>query len=100
MVLSRMDVSGGTYYAMPVIVSKKETAPNKPPHTIDIDIFGMGLLLRHRSVCFSWRESLLYLGELGPCADGVRPLSAQPTGEFVLLLEARSNGKSKGDYRE
>ena len=95
MVLSRMDVSGGTYYAMPVIVSKKETTPNKPSHTIDIDILGMGLLLRHRSVCFSWRESLLYLGEMGPCADGVQPFSAQLTGEFGLLLEVRSDGESK-----
>ena len=40
-------------------------------------LLGMDLLLRHDSACFAWAQSTLYLGRLGPCADGVTPYGAR-----------------------
>ena len=37
---------------------------------------GMPVLLRYDAVCFSWSESQLYLGELGPCEVGEQAFAA------------------------
>ncbi len=31
---------------------------------------GMNILLRYRAACFSWTDTTLYLGRLGPCRGG------------------------------
>ena len=53
----------------------------------DYDIVGMSILLQHPAVCFSWQDSLLYLGDLGPCSQGVSPYRAKFVGGHVVAVE-------------
>ncbi len=51
------------------------------PHT---SLVGMNVLLRHDAVCFAWDEQRLYLGVLGPCANGEEPYQAWLTGSLGI----------------
>ena len=52
----------------------------------NLDILGMSMLLQYDSVCFAWKEQRLYLGELGPCAEGLE-VSADLSGRSELYVQ-------------
>ncbi len=49
-------------------------------------LLGMSLLLRHGAVCFDWAGAKLHLGDLGPCASGIRIDDATLDGAMVIQL--------------
>ena len=51
----------------------------------------MNILLRYDAVCFAWNEQRLYLGSLGPCADGAEPYEAWLTGYLNIHLAIPSD---------
>ena len=53
---------------------------------------GMNVLLRYEGVCFAWDEQRLYLGTLGPCADGEQPYEAWLTGSLTIYVAIPSGG--------
>ena len=61
--------------------------PVGPAHLEAGYILGMNILMRYPAVCFDWQESQLFLGDPGPCADGLSPDRAYVTDNFVLYLE-------------
>ncbi|MCY4129253.1 MAG: hypothetical protein OXG15_08445, partial [Gammaproteobacteria bacterium] len=60
----------------------------------NLDVLGMSLLLLYDSVCFAWKERRLYLGELGPCADGLA-VSAALSGRSELYIEIGTEYESR-----
>ena len=80
MTLPRLQLGRSVYLHEPVILDYGISES-------DYDIVGMSLLLQHPAVCFSWRESLLYLGDLGPCSQGVSPYRARFVGGHVVAVE-------------
>ena len=53
-------------------------------------LLGMTVLLRYKSVCFAWKEKRLYLGDLGPCAHGIKPNHAIVSPWFLPFVEVRT----------
>lgn len=51
-------------------------------------LLGMNALIHRRAVCFAWKESKLYLGDLGPCAGGIQPYGASVAGLLSPRVEA------------
>ena len=47
---------------------------------------GMNALSRFEAVCFSWRDEVLHLGELGPCGEGTRPHRAWLSGNLTPVV--------------
>ena len=54
------------------------------PH--GLGIIGMNALIRFEAVCFSWRDEVLHLGELGPCGEGERPHRAWLSGAVTPVV--------------
>ena len=52
----------------------------------NLDVLGMNVLLQYDSVCFAWKEQRLYLGQLGPCADGLK-VKAALSGRSELYVQ-------------
>lgn len=59
----------------------------------------MNLFMHYRAVCFDWRNEMLHLGRLGPCADGQEPDNAIISPHFVPYVEATAN-RPGGDDAE
>ena len=51
----------------------------------------MAFLLRYPAVCFAWDEQRLYLGMLGPCADGAEPYDAHLRGSLLIGFAAEAH---------
>ena len=56
-------------------------------------LVGMSLLLRHGAVCFDWDGAKLHLGDLGPCASGLRVTGATLDGAMVIQLPVPVSGE-------
>lgn len=82
MILPQLRLGNSIYRHVAVVLDYDTSRPD-----VDGDIVGMNILLRHPAVCFSWRESLLYLGDLGPCSKGVHPFRAKFVGGHVVAVE-------------
>ena len=54
------------------------------------NIVGMNLLIQHTAVCFSWYESMLYLGRLGPA-----PTARSPMNRDLLHRSCRSSASGR-----
>ena len=61
-------------------VGEQGSVPERP------SLLGMSLLLRHGAVCLDWAGAKLHLGDLGPCASGVRVDDATLDGAMVIQL--------------
>lgn len=65
-----------------------------PSHVFEdeLDMIGMSLLLQYGAVCFSWNERLLYLGQLGPCSDGLKVSGAlMGQGPIYIAVQTRND---------
>lgn len=87
-VVPRMDLGSLQYQAVPMLLDDREV---KPSSITNVDTIGITTILRHQAVCFSWRESLLYLGHIGPCEVGHAPYGARFGAGFSLLVELRQD---------
>ena len=56
-------------------------------------LVGMSLLLRHGAVCFDWVGAKLHLGNLGPCASGLKVAEATLDGAMVIQLRVPVSGE-------
>ena len=54
-------------------------------------LLGMAFLLGYPAVCFAWDEQRLYLGMLGPCADGAEPYDAHLRGSLLIGFAAEAH---------
>ena len=61
-------------------VGEQGSVPERP------SLLGMSLLLRHGAVCLDWAGAKLHLGDLGPCASGIRIDDATLDGAMVIQL--------------
>lgn len=56
----------------------------------NLDVFGMSMLMLYDSVCFAWEQKRLYLGDLGPCVDGVEvPAEYSGRGELYVRISTQ-----------
>ncbi len=85
-----MNIGTLEYRLMPFLLDDIEVKAHSSPQ--NVDTIGIATLLRHEAVCFSWRESLLYLGNLGPCEGGDEPFQAHFGAGFLINMEPRTDG--------
>ncbi len=52
-------------------------------------------MLRYPAVCFAWDEQRLYLGTLGPCADGAEPYDAHLRGSLLIGFAAEAHNGTR-----
>ncbi len=74
-------------------------APGDLPATVaapwmpdGLGIIGMNALIRFEAMCFSWRDEVLHLGELGPCGEGVQPHRAWLSGTATPMVAIERAG--------
>ncbi len=89
-VLPHMTLGALRHRAVPIVLDDPEV---KTSSITNMDTVGMATILRHGAVCFSWVESLLYLGDLGPCEVGYPPYGGSFGVGLSLRIELRQDGQ-------
>lgn len=60
--------------------------------TLEHPVLGMTTLVRYPSVCLSWRDARMELGDLGVCANGGFVFRADMSRDLGLIVEVDARG--------